>query len=102
MSIKVNLMLPLILITLLLIFPNSVHAISKKKPTFWNKAESARWLAHSNLWGTLSTSSEHLKGRAWGQPKSFVDGSESNSTGVLYFYDSDMDTSLQVSTLNRI
>ena len=89
-------MLVLISIALLLVLSYPAHALTQKKPAFWNKAESSRWLAHSNLWGTLSTSSQHLKGRAWGQPKSFVDGSNSNSTGVLYFYDSDMDTSMQV------
>ena len=47
-------------------------------------------------WGTLSTTSVHLNGQAWGQPKSFVDGPVNNSTGNLYFYDSDMDTSLEV------
>lgn len=65
------------------------------KPPFWEKAETARWLAHKNLWGTLSTSSVRLQGQAWGQPKSFVDGSSSNATGVLYFYDSDMDASME-------
>lgn len=67
------------------------------KPPFWEKAETARWLVHENVWGTLSTMSAHLK-QAWGQPKSFVDGTASNSTGVLYFYDSDMDTSMQVGS----
>ncbi|RYY88101.1 hypothetical protein EON63_03050 [archaeon] len=66
------------------------------KPPFWKKAETARWLAHENVWGTLSTTSVHLNGQAWGQPKSFVDGTITNSTGDFYFYDSDMDTSLQV------
>lgn len=70
-------------------------AQAKIKPPFWQKAETARWLAHRNLWGTLSTTSVHLHGQAWGQPKSFVDGSNSNSTGVLYFYDSDMDASME-------
>ena len=90
------------LFTFLLISANSVESLSEKKPAFWNKAESARWLAHSNLWGTLSTTSLHLNGRAWGQPKSFVDGSNSNSTGVLYFYDSDMDTSMEVINIKKI
>jgi hypothetical protein len=65
------------------------------KPPFWEKAETARWLAHANEYGTLSTTSVHLKGQAWGQTKSFADGSSNNSTGVLYFYDSDMDTSMK-------
>ena len=52
-------------------------------------------MAHENLWGTLSTISTHLDGAPFGQPKSFVDGSISNSTGDLYFYDSDMDESMK-------
>mmetsp|Transcript_10093 Transcript_10093/g.15298 ORF Transcript_10093/g.15298 Transcript_10093/m.15298 type:complete len:196 (+) Transcript_10093:70-657(+) len=64
-------------------------------PPFWKKAETARWLAHEHLWGTLSTTSVHLNGQAWGTAKSFVDGSTSNSTGVLYFYDCDINTSIQ-------
>jgi hypothetical protein len=68
---------------------------ARVKPPFWQKAETARWLAHSNIWGTLSTSSVHLNGQAWGQPKSFADGTSTNSTGQLYFYDSDMDISVQ-------
>ena len=71
-------------------------------PPFWKKAETARWLAHENLWGTLSTTSIHLKGQAWGQAKSFVDGSASNSTGQLYFYDSDMDVSIQDTNANPV
>lgn len=70
------------------------------EPPFWDKAGTARWLAHENLWGTLSTTSVHLNGQAWGQPKSFVDGSSGNSTGHLYFYDSDMDTSMEDAIAN--
>lgn len=69
-------------------------ACSEKPPVF-KKAETARWIAHNNIWGTLSTTSVHLNGQAWGQPKSFVDGSTANSTGNLYFYDSDLDTSIE-------
>ncbi len=68
-----------------------------ERPPFWKKAETARWLAHSNVWGTLSTISVHLNGQAWGQPKSFVDGTRDNSTGNFYFYDSEMDASMQVN-----
>jgi len=70
------------------------------KPFFGKKAETARWMAHENIWGTISTTSVHMNGQAWGQPKSFVDGSIDNSTGVLYFYDSDMDTSLEDIAVN--
>eukprot|EP00981_Chlorochromonas_danica_P004913 scaffold988_cov165-Ochromonas_danica.AAC.15 len=83
-------------LTLLLLAVTAVFGQDdNRKPPFWKKAETARWLAHENLWGTFSTSSLHLNKQAWGQPKSFVDGSNSNSTGVLYFYDSDMDVSVQ-------
>ena len=77
-------------------------AMEKDQPPFWEKAETARWLAHENEWGTLSTSSVHLKGQAWGQPKSFVDGTATNSTGILYFYDSDMDASMQDINANPV
>lgn len=86
------------ILVFLVLLVSVVHAADDvvQKPPFWEKAETARWLAHENLWGTLSTTSVHLNGQAWGQPKSFVDGSNSNSTGNLYFYDSDMDTSMEV------
>ncbi len=77
-------------------------AVGKDQPPVWKKAETARWLAHENVWGTLSTSSVHLQGQAWGQPKSFVDGTETNSTGVLYFYGSDMDASMQDINANPV
>jgi hypothetical protein len=75
---------------------------ARVKPPFWQKAETARWLAHSNVWGTLSTSSVHLSGHAWGQPKSFADGTSTNSTGELFFYDSDMDISVQDADMNSL
>mmetsp|Transcript_29676 Transcript_29676/g.32305 ORF Transcript_29676/g.32305 Transcript_29676/m.32305 type:complete len:188 (+) Transcript_29676:199-762(+) len=78
------------------------NEVEVKKPPFWKKAETARWLAHENVWGTLSTTSVHLNNQAWGQPKSFVDGSTTNSTGVLYFYDSDMDVSMQDVAKNPV
>ena len=71
-----------LLIFLTLSSGKSFDISEKTKPFFWNKAETARWLAHSNLWGTLSTTSVHLNGRPWGQPKSFVDGSTTVSTGM--------------------
>jgi hypothetical protein len=78
---------------------SALISADEMKPPFWQKAETARWLAHSNLWGVLSTTSVHLNGQAWGQPKSFSDGNSTFSSGKLYFYDSDMDTSMQVSSI---
>lgn len=94
---KLMMILSIATLALLLLVATAVFGQhDERKPPFWKKAETARWLAHENLWGTFSTSSLHLNKQAWGQPKSFVDGSKSNSTGVLYFYDSDMDVSVQV------
>jgi len=90
-----TLLIALSLLCLIFISSQALEKSESIKPHFWEKAENARWLAHANIWGTLSTTSIHLNGQAWGQPKSFADGSKSNSTGVLYFYDSDMDTSIQ-------
>lgn len=47
------------------------------------------------MWGTLSTTSVHLNGAPFGQPKSFVDGTTNQSTGELYIYDTDMDESMK-------
>lgn len=94
-----NLFHSLLLVTIALVACSA--QTEKVKPPFWKKAETARWLAHQNLWGTLSTTSVHLNGQAWGQPKSFVDGSIANSTGVLYFYDSDMDASVEDANANN-
>lgn len=77
----------------------STTSVDKTKPPFYKKAETARWLAHENVWGTLATTSLHLNGRAWAATKSFVDGSISNSTGNIYIYDSDLDYSIQVRRL---
>mmetsp|Transcript_21845 Transcript_21845/g.36556 ORF Transcript_21845/g.36556 Transcript_21845/m.36556 type:complete len:211 (-) Transcript_21845:238-870(-) len=91
-----------LILVVLCVAQGSTATAEKPKPFFWEKAETARWLAHQNLWGTLSTTSVHLNGQAWGQPKSFVDGSSSNSTGDLYFYDSDMDTSMEDANANPL
>jgi hypothetical protein len=66
------------------------------KPPFWKKAETARWLAHESLWGSIASTSIHLNGIAWCQPISFVDGTTHNSTGNLYFYATEMDVTIQV------
>jgi hypothetical protein len=90
-----------VFLLLVVIVACSAFSTEDSKPPFWKKAETTRWLAHENLWGTLSTTSAHLNGQAWGQPKSFVDGSNANSTGVLYFYDSDMDASMEDIAANN-
>jgi hypothetical protein len=74
-------------------------SVVASKPLFYEKAEIARWLIHENVWGTLSTISVHLEGYPWGQAISFVDGNVDNSTGNVYFYTSDMDTSMQVAKI---
>lgn len=63
----------------------------KKKPIEFEKAATARWLAHQNTMGAVATISVHLNGLPFVQSKSFVDGMKNNSTGDLYFYDSPMD-----------
>eukprot|EP01032_Pedospumella_encystans_P021558 gene21558-24444_t len=99
-----NIVLFLVVLVGVCVLANALRntAVEKDQPPFWKNAETARWLAHENVWGTLSTSSVHLKGQAWGQPKSFVDGTETNSTGILYFYDSDMDASMQDINANPV
>ena len=59
-------------------------------------ASTARWLVARAGWGVLSTTSEHLRGTAWGNIVSYSDGvgavtNAANSTGRPYFYLSDLD-----------
>jgi len=64
-------------------------------PPYTAKAQTARWMAHNLTYGVLSTDSLAYKGYAFGNPQSFVDGSETSSTGLLYFYVSDLDASMK-------
>jgi len=68
--------------------------VDVKKPHILDFAGTARWLAHENMYGVLGTTSVRLGGAPFTQPKSFVDGSVDNSTGILYFYDAEYDESL--------
>jgi hypothetical protein len=58
------------------------------------KAATARWMAKTLDWGVLSTSSSRAQGTSvgdpFGNPYSFADA----STGVPYFYASDLDASM--------
>lgn len=55
----------------------------------------ARWLAHSVDWGTISTTSVHLGGAAFGNVASLSDGPPGCSTGRLLFYLTSMDATAQ-------
>lgn len=80
----------------------SAHGLEnpKKKPIAFEKAATARWLAHQLTWGAVGTISVHLNGAPFVQSKSFVDGTVTNSTGVIYMYDSTLDTSTQDALAN--
>jgi hypothetical protein len=73
------------------------------KPDLWDKALTARWMAHSIEWGILSTISSRLPKdnheqsviMPFGNVYSFVDGSCDNSTGIPYFYGTFLDQSFQ-------
>ncbi|KAK9901686.1 hypothetical protein WJX75_008376 [Coccomyxa subellipsoidea] len=51
----------------------------------------SRWLIAENDWGTVSTTSIHLEGAAFGNLVSYADGPRGNSTGRLLFYLTPMD-----------
>jgi len=56
-------------------------------PSWDKKVDRARWIVGNSLWGTVSTVSVRLNGKAWGNIRSVVDGSSlSNSTGKPIFY----------------
>ncbi|GAB5358445.1 hypothetical protein AAMO2058_000458100 [Amorphochlora amoebiformis] len=62
-------------------------------PPFILKEKTARWVVHNATYGVLSTTSVHLNGTAFGNVQSFVDGDMSFSSGIPYFYVSEMDVS---------
>merc|ERR1711907_419064 len=76
--------------------------VSSAPPPFVEKAKTARWMAHNLTYGVLSTTSVAYKGVAFGNPQSFVDGSADNSSGMLYFYVSDLDASMQDVAANPV
>lgn len=63
-------------------------------PPYWEKAATARWMANTLDWGTLSTTSTRSDGatvgEAFGNPYSFSDA----SSGVPYFFASMLDASM--------
>jgi len=74
---------------------NASHTPSTSKPLFLRKIATARWLAHQSRWGSIATTSVHLNGTAFGNAISMADGTRDKSTGIPYFYVSDLDTSMQ-------
>ena len=88
--------MPLILFLLFLLFLLCASAVAqdKTKPPVWKQAETARWLVHENIWGSVATISKRMEGLPFVQPKSFSDGNETTSTGNLYLYESTMDESM--------
>ena len=72
---------------------NTPPALSSKiylAPPF-EDAAFARYLAHMNSYGVVSTISVHLDGQAFSNVMSCSDGIGNNSTGRLFFYMTDMD-----------
>ena len=90
-------MMRLTILSLCVAVANSADAPpGAAQPPFPDKAANARWLAHAASWGVLSTVSnrEAMVGRPFGNPYSFSDGAEGNSTGVPYFLASTYDQSM--------
>lgn len=61
------------------------------RPPHTEHARLARWLVHAVDWGTVSTTSVHLDGIAFGNALSYSDGPVGHSTGRLLFYLTTMD-----------
>ena len=61
-----------------------------------NKAAVARWMMRKNDWGSIATIStiESMKGQPFSNIISFNEGLEGVSTGVPYFFITDMDQSM--------
>jgi len=71
-----------------------------QQPAPNKKAASARYMVHSADYVVLATISKHLNGAPFGNVITMSDGPVANSTGHLYFYASELDTSIQDVALN--
>jgi hypothetical protein len=89
-----------IFVVLLAVYSVSALDNPKKKPIEFEKAATARWMAHELSWGAFGTISLHLDGAPFVQSKSFVDGTIANSTGTIYMFDSTLDASTQDALAN--
>ena len=64
-------------------------------PSPFDKAATARWLAHNTVWCSLSTiNSREREGSPFGNIASFSDGARDKSTGSLYMLHSSLDASI--------
>ncbi|XP_077393637.1 protein CREG2 [Festucalex cinctus] len=72
-------------------------------PPHQETARTARYIAHSSDWGFLATisSQDKIKGLPFGNIFSVSDGPLDNSTGVIYFYVTPMDTTVSDLKMNR-
>lgn len=72
---------------------NNSDGISPPNP--FDKAASARWLAHNTGWCSISTiNSRDRKGSPFGNIASFSDGARDSSTGSIYMLHSSLDASI--------
>ena len=82
----------------------------KLKACTEEKAATARWMAKTLSWGTISTISENSSSgttpppfpQPFGNVYSFVDGSCDASTGVPFLYGSEMDPTFQQAAKNPL
>lgn len=74
-----------------------VKSASGSPPPHQETARTARYIAHYSDWGHLATIStqEKIKGLPFGNIFSVSDGPLDNSTGVIYFYVTPMDNTVE-------
>ncbi|XP_061735288.1 protein CREG2 [Nerophis ophidion] len=81
---------------------NEKAAGGKGPPPHQETARTARYIAHSSDWGYLATIStqDKIKGVPFGNIFSISDGPVDNSTGVIYFYVTPMDNTVEDLKVN--
>jgi hypothetical protein len=65
---------------------STANLIVEEPPSWKHTAARARWLVYHSIWGSVGTTSVHLKGAPWGNVRSVADGLGKNSTGVPVLY----------------
>lgn len=78
--------------------PLSKNTFYTEPPSPFDKAATARWLAHNTDWGAMATTTSSKRGKRSGSPfaniASHSDGAPDASTGTLYFLHSSLDSSI--------
>ncbi|KAL0036600.1 hypothetical protein WJX79_002157 [Trebouxia sp. C0005] len=69
----------------------TVQQVACERPEYLQHAQMARYVVHMNSWGSVASSSIHLRGHPFAAVESYSDGAIGDSTGRLLFFLTSLD-----------